>query len=96
MGALGDKLVLELSECREDAESETTVGGGHVDLRASTSQDFKFNPAWPKIRGRCHQMAQITVEPVQLPDDERASRLKGFQQAVMPGRASCRPEAISS
>jgi len=79
MGALGDQFAFELGESREDAESETAIGGGRVDLRAGTGQHLQPDTARPEILRRRHEVTQIATEPVELPDDERVAWLERLQ-----------------
>src|SRR5215213_11390301 len=69
--ALDDQRVLELGQCSENIEYETTVCCRRVELRALACQDLQADPASGQIMDEIDQVAQVATEPVEFPCDQR-------------------------
>ena len=85
--ALANELAFKLGERREDAENEPTRWSGGVDLRALPRQDPKSDLAVRELLHDVHEVAEVTSEAIELPDDERIFRAKRLEAPVEPGTA---------
>ena len=65
-----NQLTLEFGQRREDAEDQTPVCGGRVDLGAGAREHSKTHTAFAQLIDGVHQVLQITVQPVELPHDQ--------------------------
>ena len=60
------------------------MGGGRVDLRAQTGENFQANAAFGQTRDRSDQMVQAAPHAVELPDDQHVAISHGLQTRVQP------------
>ena len=81
-GAFDDEFALELRQRREDPEHQTPVRSGGVDLGAGAREYAKTHAAGAQLVHGAHQVLQIASEPVELPHDERVSRLQRLEAGV--------------
>ena len=81
-GALGDQLTLEFGQRREDAEDQTPVCGGRVDLGPGAREHSKTHTAVAQLIDGAHQVLQITAQPVELPHDQCVARLQRLQAGL--------------
>ena len=84
-GTLDDQLALEFGEAGEDREDQPTVGGGGVDRRAFASQHLEADATLRQVADCVDEVAQITAEPVELPDDERVVAAQRLQAGIEAG-----------
>jgi integrase len=77
--ALDDQLALELGERREDAEDELSAGRRRVDAHAVPGQHAEADAACGQVVHGVDEVAQVTPEAIELPDDERVPFPESFR-----------------
>ena len=86
-GALANELAFKLGERRKDPEDESTCWSGGVDLRALPCQDPKPDLPVRELLDDVDEVAEVSSEAVELPDDERVLRAKRLKARVEPRAA---------
>src|SRR3546814_540720 len=76
------QLAFKFSEGSKYAEDETAVGGRGVNRRAFASEYLQANFAGGEFSDGIDQMAEISAEPIQLPDCQRVTGAERLQASV--------------
>ena len=72
--ALGNQLALEFGQRGEYPEHQASAGGGGVDHRPLSGEDFETDPTGGQLADGIDQMAKATAEPAEMCGGFKPSR----------------------
>ena len=86
-GPLDDELTLEFRQCREDAEHETAIGGGGVDVGTLPRQDLETDTTLGEVMNGVDEVAQVATDAVDLPGRKRITFAQRLETRFQPRTA---------
>lgn len=94
--ALSDEFAFKLSQRSEYSEDEFARRCGGVDGGTFASKNLQSDPALGQIMNDVNQMAQVTAEAIELPDDQGVPFAESFDACDKLRAVIFFPDAWSS